>query len=39
MEIRILRYFLEIAREGSMTRAAERLLHALTDVIEGEALK
>lgn len=25
MEIRILRYFLEIAREGSMTRAAERL--------------
>ncbi|MDE5718319.1 MAG: LysR family transcriptional regulator [Lachnospiraceae bacterium] len=25
MEIRVLRYFLEIAREGSMTRAAERL--------------
>lgn len=25
MEIRILRYFLEIAREGNMTRAAERL--------------
>ena len=25
MEIRVLRYFLEIAREGNMTRAAERL--------------
>ena len=25
MEIRILRYFLEIAREENMTRAAERL--------------
>lgn len=25
MEIRVLRYFLEIAREGSMTRAADRL--------------
>ena len=25
MEIRILRYFLEIAREGNMTKAAERL--------------
>lgn len=25
MEIRVLRYFLEIARERSMTRAAERL--------------
>lgn len=26
MEIRVLRYFLETAREGNMTRAAERLL-------------
>ena len=25
MEIRVLRYFLETAREGNMTRAAERL--------------
>ena len=25
MEIRVLRYFLEIAREGNMSRAAERL--------------
>ena len=25
MEIRILRYFLEVAREGSVTHAAERL--------------
>ena len=25
MEIRVLRYFLEIAREGNMTRAAETL--------------
>ena len=25
MEIRVLRYFVEMAREGSMTRAAERL--------------
>ena len=25
MELRVLRYFLEIAREGSITRAAERL--------------
>lgn len=25
MEIRVLRYFLEIAREGNMTRAAEFL--------------
>ncbi|MDE7429828.1 MAG: LysR family transcriptional regulator, partial [Lachnospiraceae bacterium] len=25
MEIRVLRYFLEIAREGNMTRAAGRL--------------
>ena len=26
MEIRVLRYFLEIAREGNMSRAAERPL-------------
>lgn len=25
MEIRVLRYFLEVAREGSVTRAAQRL--------------
>ena len=25
MEIRVLRYFLEVAREGSVTHAAERL--------------
>lgn len=25
MEIRVLRYFLETAREGNMTRAAQRL--------------
>ena len=25
MELRVLRYFLEIAREGNMTKAAERL--------------
>jgi len=30
MEIRVLRYFLETAREGNMTRAAERLFISMS---------
>ena len=36
MEIRVLRYFLEIAREGNMSRAAERLHVTQPDVYKRQ---
>lgn len=38
MEIRVLRYFLETAREGNMTRAAERL-HVVTQPTLSKQIK